>query len=89
MLRPGLPLRSLLCNAAYSRLGRKPIDPHELKHHAVSRIVPHGRALRRDWRLQEIAGIGVRSHCCEQLLSGLGNGNRLLRELGAFGREKT
>ncbi|RWF58293.1 MAG: hypothetical protein EOS50_04275 [Mesorhizobium sp.] len=35
--------------------------------------------------LSSIAGIGVRSHRCEQLLSGLGNGSRLLQELGALG----
>src|SRR5882762_6490522 len=38
--------------------------------------------------LSAIAGIGVRSHRCEQLLSGLGNGSRLLQDLGAFGRKK-
>jgi DNA-binding transcriptional ArsR family regulator len=38
--------------------------------------------------LSSIAGIGVRSHRCEQLLGGLGNGSRLLQELGAFGRKK-
>jgi DNA-binding transcriptional ArsR family regulator len=34
------------------------------------------------------SGICLRSHRCEQLLSGLGNGSRLLQELGALGRKK-
>lgn len=88
--------------------------PQSLDHYAVSRIMPHGRALRRanlfrvirqfgiiepsgndevwwetDWRLQEFVfdcRNGLRSHRCEQPLSG--NGSRLLQELGAFGRKK-
>jgi len=44
--------------------------------------------VKRRQNLSSIAGIGVRSHRCEQLLSGLGNGSRLLQELGAFGRKK-
>jgi DNA-binding transcriptional ArsR family regulator len=41
--------------------------------------------LRRQQRHGENVFRGVRSHRCEQLLGGLGNGSRLLRELGALG----
>lgn len=68
-----------------------PIETETYFHfHIHQRSVGNAASWRKaDWRLQEfvsIAGVGLRWHCCEQLLSGLGNGSRLLHSARLGGK---